>query len=397
MSKIVIVGGGVAAYRALHRILAIDPLCEVTLVSDDDRPAYERPMLSKEALTSDTVVRSLELREAFPNVREKFQTRATRIDRAGKRVLLDDGEELAYDKLVLATGSRPRQLPVETLGSSNVHYLRTAADAEKLKPHLCPEKTIAIIGGGFIGLEVAASAKSRGADVIVIETQPTLLARVAPPSLSNWLLHLHTRNGVDIRLGTHVTRIEDTDTGSLHISTNAGAIVADAVVIGIGIIPNVELAQECGLAVNGGIEIDVHGRTSDPDIFAAGEATTYPVTQLGISTRSECWTTASDQGTIVGGAVLGHFEEGYCEVPWLWSDQYQASIQYIGLPLGACHMVTHPGTDEDSWLDVAWDESGGFRGAIGVNANRQIAEIRRAFRKGLPVPPKFALQQNLAV
>lgn len=397
MSKIVIVGGGVAAYRALHRILAIDPMRDVTLVSDDDRPAYERPMLSKEALTSDTPLRSLGLREAFPNAREKFSTRASRIDRLGKRVVLADGEELSYDKLVLATGSRPRQLPAEALANSEVHYLRTAADAEKLKPNLCPGKTIAIIGGGFIGLEVAASARARGANAIVIETQQALLARVAPPSLSRWLFDLHKRNGVDIRLGTHVTRIEETDAGPLNISTSQGPIIADAVVVGIGIIPNTELASECGLAVNGGIEIDTHGRTSDPDIFAAGEATSYPVTQLGVSTRSECWTTASEQGTIVGGAVSGLFEQGYCEIPWLWSDQYQASIQYIGLPLGAFHTVTHPGLDQDSWLDVAWDDTGRFLGAIGVNANKQISEIRRALRKGLPVPLKFALEQNLAV
>ncbi|MGO4567082.1 NAD(P)/FAD-dependent oxidoreductase [Rhizobium sp. 2YAF20] len=393
MSKIVIVGGGVAAYRALHRILELDPLCDVTLISDEDRPAYERPMLSKELLTSDKPLRSLGVRGSFPNLTQLFSTRATKVDRRQKRVLLDDGCEISYEKLILATGSRPRRLEVDNPTSERLHYLRTAVDAEKLRPFLCPGNRIAIIGGGFIGLEVAASARALGAEAVVLEAQPRLLARVAPESLSTWLHDLHKKNGVDIKLGAQVDQIaEDPSTGGMIVRTASGEIPADAVLVGIGVLPNVELAVDCGLDVDGGIAVDIHGRTSDPYILAAGEATRYPLERLGLLTRSECWTTSSDQGTIVGEAALGSLGDGYREMPWVWSDQYEASIQYLGLPLTASRMVTHPGESQNAWVDIAWDDAGRFLGAIGINSGRQISELRRALRKGLPIPAKFGLE-----
>jgi anthranilate 1,2-dioxygenase ferredoxin reductase subunit len=398
MPRIVIVGGGVAAYRALHRILELDPLCEVTLVSDEDRPAYERPMLSKELLTSDRPLRSLALQGSFPNARQLLSTRAVKIDRVQKTVMLSNGGKVGYDKLILATGSRPRRLEIDTPATDRLQYLRTAVDAERLKPLLSEGKSIAIIGGGFIGLEVAASARSRAVQTVVLEAQERLLARVAPIALSDWLLRLHTKNGVDVRLCSQVTRIEEDHVSpKMRITTSGAEVVADVVLVGIGIVPNVEVARDCGLAVDGGIEVDIHGRTSDPNVFAAGEATQYPLARLGLLTRSECWTTASEQGTIAGEAALGIFGAGYLDLPWLWSDQYQASIQYIGIPLSAARLVTHPGETQDSWVDIAWDTTGRFLGAIGVNSNRQISELRRALRKGQPVPAKFALQSQAAL
>lgn len=389
MADVVIVGGGIAGYRALQRILEIDPACDLVLISDEDQPAYERPMLSKELLTSDIPLRSVKVREDFPNLRQVFRQRVTSIDREAREVVTTAGETISYRSLILATGSRPRIANFPGVKADDIIYLRTASDAERLSSKLAPDTRIAIIGGGFIGLEVAAAARKRGAQAIVFEAQDRLLARVAPPSLSDWLNGLHSDNGVTIKLNSPVKDVKPTMDGRFEIQTCGSPITVDHIVVGVGILPNTELAERCGLVVNDGIVVDAACQTSDPNIFAAGDVASYRIANHETPIRSECWTVAFDQGTAAGQAAMGHGSAVYNEIPWLWSDQYETSIQYLGLPLQGVRTSRHAGDNDGSWLELAWREHGQFAGAIGVNANKQIAEIRRAFRKGLPVPSKY--------
>lgn len=389
MADVVIVGGGIAGYKALQRVLEIDPSCGVVIVSDEDRPAYERPMLSKELLVSDAPLRSVTIRGDFPNLREVFKERVTSIDRARREVRLSTGEAIPYNSLILATGSRPRTLTFPGLCDDDLVYLRTATDAERLSAKLGRNTHIAIIGGGFIGLEVAAAARKRGAEAIVFEAQPRLLARVAPPSLSTWLNKLHSDNGVTIKLGSLVNGVTRKADGRYSIHASDGFTIADQIVVGVGIVPNTELAEECGLEVRDGIVVDANCRTSDPNVFAAGDVASYTIADHEFLIRSECWTVASDQGTQAGQAAMGDLSGRYNEIPWLWSDQYDASIQYLGLPLQGVRTSRHSFGQEESWLELTWRKDGEFAGAIGVNANREIGELRRAFRKGLPVPSKY--------
>ena len=389
MSKIVIVGGGAAGHKALQRVVEISPSAEVTIISSENTLAYERPMLSKECLVDDVEPRYLALNGELGNVRQLLGKTAEQIDRTGKQLVLAGGERVPYDKLILATGSRPRRLLLEGSDTTDVHYLRVYSDATAIRGQLKSGKRLVVIGGGFIGLEVAAAARKRGAQVVVLEAQPRLLARVAPTSISHFLTQLHSKNGVQIETGVFVSAISQNASGETLIHTSEGVFHGDVVVAGIGILPNVELAQHAGLDVDNGIVVDERCRTSDSDIFAAGEVTRHPVSNLGMSARMECWTSASEQGAVAGENAAGLGNKEYRDMPWLWSDQYDCSIQYLGLPLQAKTLIRHSGGSPDSWVDIGLSASGAFLGAIGVNANRQIAELRRALRKGSALPSQY--------
>jgi NADPH-dependent 2,4-dienoyl-CoA reductase/sulfur reductase-like enzyme len=383
---IIVLGGGIAGFKALRRIHELAPHRDVILVSDESATACERPMLSKEALVSTTGLRSVGA-PASDRVTVLSQ-RGLQIDRARRSLILQDGTSLDYDRLILATGSRPRRLP-EDMVSADVHYLRTEADADALATKLSSGRRIVIIGGGFIGLEVACAAWAKGASATVLEMSPILLARVAPASVAEHLLDLHKAQGVEIVTDTRVLRVAGRPDGTAVVETAQGHWLADCVVAGIGVLPNVELAEACGLHTDNGIVVDTMCRTSDPFILAAGEVTNYPVPSLGLRTRSESWTVAADQGEAAGEAALASGGPGYTNLPWLWSDQFGTSIQYLGLPMSAPSLRRFQGAAAGGWLELGLDGRGAFVGAIGVNANREIAELRRAMAKGFPLPQRY--------
>ena len=281
----------------------------IVLVGAERHPSHERPPLSKAVLSGEAAPETTHLfkpeEHAALDLDFRAEARATRIDRAAKRVALAGGESLPYDKLILTTGGTARRLPVPGGDSPRVLYLRTIEDSLAIRAALGPGKKLVVIGGGWIGLEVAATARKLGASVVVVEGLDRLCARTVPPAISAFLLARHEREGVEIRLGAGVKAIEDR--GALVVRLADGSsLEADAVVAGIGLEPDVALARDAGLTVDNGILVDEQCRTSDPDVFAAGDCANTPLPCLGRRVRLESWANAQNQAIVAAKAALGH-------------------------------------------------------------------------------------------
>jgi 3-phenylpropionate/trans-cinnamate dioxygenase ferredoxin reductase subunit len=329
----VIIGAGECGGRAALtlRELGYDGL--VTLVGDEPHLPYERPPLSKDAMVSDAPeIKAIASDEilAERSIRHIHSVQAVAIDRAAHLVRLSDSSVLAYDKLLLATGSTPRKLPMPGLGARCV-YLRTFADALAIRSHLSPANRIAIIGGGFIGLELAAAARKLGVAVTVIEAQPRILMRGVPAEIAEIVHQAHEAEGVTALTGQGITSIADDGTKTRITLADGQEVVADLVVIGIGAVPVTGLATEAGLSVDNGIVVNAELRTDDPDIFAAGDCCSFPLAiYAGRRVRLEAWRNAQEQGALAARNMLGA-GEAHAAVPWFWSDQYGLSLQIAGL------------------------------------------------------------------
>jgi NADPH-dependent 2,4-dienoyl-CoA reductase/sulfur reductase-like enzyme len=261
------------------------------------------------------------------------------IDRQEQRLTLADGSKVPYDSLLLTTGARARRLTLAGSDRPQVLYLRDIEDALRLRERLTPGMRLAVIGAGFIGLEVAATARKRGAQVTVIELAPHVLARVCPPEIGEYVAALHRRNGVELKTGVAVMAIE-TDGAALALRLSGGdTVLADIVTIGIGAQPNTELAAAAGLTVDDGIVVDEFGRSSDPAIFAAGDVTRHLNPLIGRAIRLEAWQNAQNQGIAVAKIMAGAGEP-FSEVPWFWTDQYDMNLQMAGAP--------------DHWDELVW-------------------------------------------
>ena len=379
--RYVVVGGGVAGHRAAIELARSAPTASIHLISDEPHLPYDRPPLSKEILhgskTADDIIYPGATAYAEKNILWQAETRVTRIDRARRTVATEKGTELAYDRLLLATGSRPRRLPAGYVNGATVHYLRTLREAIALKDHLVEGRRIAIIGGGFIGLEVAASAVRRGCRVTVLEAESRVLARGMPPEVSEWVDRLHRAAGVDIKLDALVKSLHQNGS-AVTIAGADWALDADAVLVGIGARPNVELAAEAGIELKDGILVDYQCRTSDPAIFAAGEVTSHPL-MYGPERRIESWKSSGEQGAIAARAMAGE-TVSFDEVPTLWSDQYTTNIQSIGFPdLGTEYEILGDPTSS-AWTIVALDKGGTVVGGVAINQGRNAGLLRRAVR-----------------
>lgn len=329
----VIIGAGECGGRAALALRELGYDGPVTLVGDEPHLPYERPPLSKDAMTSDAPeIKTIASDEilAEKSIRHIHSVQAVAIDRPEHTVRLSDGSALPYDKLLLATGSTPRKLPMPGLGPRCV-YLRTFADALAIRAHLSPANRIAIIGGGFIGLELAASARKLGASVTVIEAQPRILMRGVPAEIAEIIHQAHEAEGVTVLTGQGIADIAD-DGAEVHIMLADGQdIVADLAVIGIGAVPVTGLAAEAGLTVDNGIAVNGELQTIDPDIFAAGDCCSFPLAvYAGRRVRLEAWRNAQEQGALAAKNMLGA-REAHAAVPWFWSDQYGLSLQIAGL------------------------------------------------------------------
>ena len=332
--SIVIVGAGQAGGWAAKTLRAEGYAGRIVLVGAERHPSHERPPLSKAVLSGEAAPETTHLfkpeEHAALDLDFRAEARAIRIDRAAKSVALAGGESIPYDRLILTTGGTARRLPVPGGDSPRVLYLRTIEDSLAIRAALGPGKKLVVIGGGWIGLEVAATARKLGASVVVVEGLDRLCARTVPPAISAFLRARHEREGVEIRLGAGVKSIEDR--GALVVRLADGtALEADAVVAGIGLEPDVALARDAGLTVDNGILVDEQCRTSDPDVFAAGDCANTPLPCLGRRVRLESWANAQNQAIVAAKAALGH-DVRYDELPWFWSDQYDVNLQILGLP-----------------------------------------------------------------
>jgi 3-phenylpropionate/trans-cinnamate dioxygenase ferredoxin reductase subunit len=335
MGGMVIIGAGVCGGRAALALREHGYGGHVALVGKEPHLPYERPPLSKEAITAaeapfvKTITTAQDLAEY--GIDFLAGNHAVAIDRAGKSVRLKDGRLIAYDKLLLATGAVPRRLALAGAGP-RIAYLRTFDDALAIRGKLGAGRRVAVIGGGFVGLELAASARKLGTELTVIEAQPRILMRGVPAEIAAVVGALHTGNGVEIACAQGIGAIE-ADDNSVRVQLVGGRVVeADLVVIGIGVEPATALAENAGLVIGNGIAVDERLRTSDVDIFAAGDCCSFPLSIYGgRRVRLEAWRNAQEQGALAARNMLGA-EASHAAVPWFWSDQYDVSLHIAGLP-----------------------------------------------------------------
>ncbi len=382
--SVVVIGGGQAGGRAIEALRGNGYAAPITLIGAERHLPYERPPLSKEMLLDPSSTKIDWVRPdewyAANSVDCRLGVSASRIDRAGKRVVLSDGGTLGYDDLILATGAAPRTLAIPGGDHPACLAIRTLEDAERLRPFLAPGRKIAVVGAGFIGLECAAAARSHGAEVVVLERAPRVLARGVTPRISSLYADLHRAKGVDLRVGVELVRIDGPANAPVLHLADGSTVAADVVVVGIGVIPQDGLARDAGLAVEGGIVVDAYGRSSDPSIWAAGDVTRHFNPLLGQHIRLESWQNAQNQAIAVAKNIAG-LETVYAEVPWFWSDQYGINMQITGLTQDGAEDVVRG--DLDGFSGLLFQMAGGrLIAAVGLNAVRDLRVAKQIIQLG---------------
>ncbi len=380
---IVVVGGGLAAGTAVTELREQGHDGPVVLVTDEQRPPYERPPLSKDLLLGEAEETDPLLHDetwyADHDVDLRLGTRATAVDLGARTVLLG-GESVRYDKLLLATGAWSRAFPLADDSGAPVAYLRTLEESLTLREHLHEGARIVIIGGGWIGLEVAAAARTRGAEVTVLESAAHPLLGVMGEEVAQVFTRLHRAKGVDLRTGVHVTGIERSGDGALVSLREGDPVRCDLVVVGVGAQPVVEPAGAAGLTIDDGIRTDARLRTSDPHVYAAGDVANADHPVLGRPVRVEHWDTAQKHGTVAAHNLAGG-DEVHDALPYFFTDQYDFGMEYVGHPgpEGFDRVVVRGDTDSaESPAFTAWWLRGG-QVVAGMHANDwdAIDDVRR--------------------
>ncbi|MBK8159022.1 MAG: FAD-dependent oxidoreductase [Rhodospirillaceae bacterium] len=345
-APIILLGAGQASASCAAKLRALGYDGKLTIVGEEPAAPYQRPPLSKKYVSGELAVERLFIRPLSwygeQQIDLRLESHAVALDPAAHLLTLADGSKLPYSKLLLATGSTPRSLPSEIGGRlGNVFTIRNLADADAIAPALKPGAKLLVIGGGYIGLEAAAVAAQKGLTVTVIEMAERILQRVAAAPTSDFFRALHQSHGVTIRESTGLAELLGADNRLTGARLKDGTIIpADLAIVGIGIIPNDALARDAGLAVEGGILVDGQCRTSDPDIFAAGDCAVFA--WRGARTRLESVQNAIDQGEHAAACLLGAAPD-YDPKPWFWSDQYDVKLQIAGLNRGYDSTVLRPG------------------------------------------------------
>ncbi|WP_099722440.1 NAD(P)/FAD-dependent oxidoreductase [Bordetella bronchiseptica] len=393
IQSIVIVGAGQAGAVAAASLRQLGYRGGLTLIGQEAHPPYERPPLSKAVLQGTATHAEAAVHPAGfyaeNDIALLTETAVAALDPIARTVRLADGRTLPYDRCLLATGGHARELPALPRGRAGVHYIRTLNDALDLRAALRPGVRAAVIGGGFLGLEVASTARELGAEVTVIENGSRLLERALPAIVSDWLAERVRASGVDLRLGGAIAAIGD---GPPYVITLADGtqVNADLIVVSIGLAPEVTLARQAGLPLddNGGICVDAQARTADPHVYAAGDCASQPRACLGTAARFESWQNANEQARAAAAAMLGlaPAAEPY---PWFWTDQYGCNIQILGLPQPGLRYVCRPQTDPQAAPRVLWI---GLRDGvpchgIAVNAGGDLRQLRVLFERGIPGDP----------
>ncbi|MGR3700301.1 MAG: NAD(P)/FAD-dependent oxidoreductase [Roseovarius sp.] len=344
MSGVVVIGAGQAGASLVAKLRSEGYEGPITLIGEEPVPPYQRPPLSKKYLLGEMALERLYLRPesyyAEAGIDLRLGVRVTAIDRAARSVVMG-AERLGYEHLVLATGSRPRHLPAAIGGDlGGVHVVRTLADVDAMAPGFRPGARVLIVGGGYIGLEAAAVAASRGMQVVLVEMAPRILQRVAAKETSDYFRALHGRHGVDIREGVGLERLLGDGQVSGARLSDGTELAVDMVIVGVGIVPDTALAEAAGLAIDNGIAVDAQGRSSDPAIWAAGDCASFPHGEGRL--RLESVPNAIDMADCVAGNILGRGVD-YVPKPWFWSDQYDVKLQITGLSTGYDRIVTRDG------------------------------------------------------
>jgi len=375
----VILGAGQAGGWAAKTLRDQGHAGPVVLVGDETHPPHERPPLSKAVLLGQAAPETTHLwpaeKLAALGLDQRRGVAAAALDRAARRVSLSDGTQLGYGKLLIATGARPRRPAVAGADLPGIHVLRSIGDSLALHAALKGAQAVAVVGGGWIGLEVAAAARTLGRTVTVIEAADRLCQRTLPADMAAHLRAVHEGRGAAIRLGAPVAGFIGTDRVAGVRLADGETVAADLVVIGIGIEPNDALARAAGLRCDGGILVDACGRTADPDVFAAGDVARAPVPGGEGLVRLESWANAQNQGIAAAKAMLG-ITAPWQEIPWFWSDQYDLNIQLLGLPQRYDAAATR-GSVADNRFMTLYLREGRIVMAAAVNQGRELRLVRR--------------------
>jgi len=350
--KIVIAGAGHAAGQVVASLRQHKFAGQIVLVGNEPYLPYQRPPLSKKFLAGEMAVERLYVKpESFytdPQIELHLQTTISAIDPDAKTLQVEDGDDIRYDKLVLALGSRARTLPVAGADLNHVHYLRNIADVESIRTELDAGRRMVVIGAGYIGLEVAAVARELGLDVTVVEMADRVMSRVVSPEISDFYQIEHTNHGVKLRLSSNVTALRGKKRVKAVEIGDGEEIPADFVVVGIGILPNTEIASQAGLDVSNGIVVDDRCQTSDKHIYAVGDCTSHPSNIYGRRLRLESVHNALEQARTAASNLCGEVAH-YSDVPWFWSDQYDLKLQIAGLSEGYDDVVIRGNPAERSF------------------------------------------------
>jgi 3-phenylpropionate/trans-cinnamate dioxygenase ferredoxin reductase subunit len=393
----VIIGAGECGARAAFALRENGHEGPVTLIGTEKHLPYERPPLSKDAMVSENhpLPRTIAGGDQFSEKRIDFigETTVSAINRSEKNVVLEDGRTMEYDRLLLATGAIPRPLPLAA-GSKHCVTLRSFDDALAIRAKFQPDARIVIVGGGFIGLELAASARKRGARVTVIEAQARIMMRGVPQEIAQVIDRRHREEGVTIRCNTGIVSIAD-NANNVAITLSTGDVVAaDLAVIGIGAMPVTALADAAGLEIGNGIIVNEWLQTSDPDIFAAGDCCTFPLAIYGgRRVRLEAWRNAQEQGALAARNMLGALEP-HQAVPWFWSDQYELGLQVAGLSDEGTQTI-HRQLGDGAFILFHLTDDGRLVAASGIGPGNAVAkDIRLAemliARSAIPDPIQLA-------
>jgi 3-phenylpropionate/trans-cinnamate dioxygenase ferredoxin reductase component len=405
-SHITIIGAGHAASELVAALHADGYTGGLRLIGDERHLPYQRPPLSKKFLAGEAGIEAVTLRPRDLYEREGAElvlgVEATDIDRGARRITLADGRTFGYEALVFATGTRARPLPVPGAGLRGVHVLRGIDDSLALKAALTPGKRFVVIGGGYIGLEAAATAVKLGAKVTVIEALPRLMARVASPELADHMLAVHRSHGVEVRLSTAVQALRGSGRDGVDgvVIAHGEVVPADVVLVGIGALPNVELASAAGLTVDNGIVVDEFMQTSDPAILAIGDCTNHPSRQCGGRIRLESVQGAVDQAVTAAKTLMGKLEP-YDRVPWFWSDQFDERLQMAGIAAQGDETVVRRYPDARQ-LAIFRTRAGKLTAVEAINsskdymAGRRVIEMGKTVSAELLADPKIGPKQLMA-
>jgi 3-phenylpropionate/trans-cinnamate dioxygenase ferredoxin reductase component len=380
---IVIVGGGLAAARTAEQLRRSDYAGRITIISDEVHLPYDRPPLSKEVLRKEVDDVALKPREWYDekDITLRLGSAAIGLDTARQTVTLNDGTALGYDQLVIATGLVPRRIP--TLPDlEGIRVLRSFDESMALREHASAARRAVVIGAGFIGCEVAASLRTLGVDVVLVEPQPTPLAAVLGEQIGELVARLHRNEGVDVRLGVGVAAVR----GHGHVDTvvlsDGAELAADLVVVGIGSRPATQWLEGSGVEVDNGVICDEAGRTSVPNVWALGDVASWRDT-MGHQARVEHWSNVADQARVIVPAMLGQEIPTNVVVPYFWSDQYDVKIQCLGEPeaTDTVHLVE----DDGRKFLAYYERDGALVGVVGGGMPGKVMKVRAKIAAAAPI------------
>lgn len=386
--SVVLIGGGLASLAAIETLRAEGYDGAIRLVSDEAEIPYDRPPLSKAYLSGETPPAGILLHDeawyASMRVDLELGRAVAAVDASARRVRIAGGQALGYDCVLIGTGARARQLPASVVAPDvPVHYVRTRADADRLRASVKTGARAVLVGGGVIGMEAAATLVQLGCEVSVLEAGERIMARFFPPALSEMLAQVHAERGVKLRTGVAIESISQHGSESVVKLGDGSTLAADIVIVGVGAVPNAELAVEAGLELRlQGIMVDAHAQTAASGVYAAGDVAAFPLPD-GLWTRWENWTHARLHGAHAARHMLGKGQT-YAELPWVWSDQYDLNLQVLGSPTSSELPVVRGSLDAGR-VTAFHFEGGRLSGAAMINDARNKSAIRKLLEKGAAV------------